>query len=78
MRYRFRCEYLGSAFYGWQVQNEAGKQKFVTVQSALEEALSIALRSPVHIVGSGRTDNAGSAPTLITMASWIYARRSAL
>lgn len=56
MRYRFRCEYLGSAFYGWQVQNEAGKQKFVTVQSALEEALTIALRSPIHIVGSGRTD----------------------
>lgn len=56
MRYRFRCEYLGSAFYGWQVQNEAGKQKFVTVQSALEEALSVALRAPIHIVGSGRTD----------------------
>ena len=45
MRYRFRCEYLGSAFYGWQVQNEAGKQKFITVQSALEEAFSIALRA---------------------------------
>jgi tRNA pseudouridine38-40 synthase len=35
MRYRFRCEYLGSAFYGWQEQNEAGKTKFVTVQSTL-------------------------------------------
>lgn len=56
MRYRFRCEYLGSAFYGWQVQNEAGKTKFVTVQSALEEAFSIALRTPIHITGSGRTD----------------------
>ena len=56
MRYRFRCEYLGSAFYGWQAQNEAGKTKFVTVQSSLEEAFSIVLRSPVRIVGSGRTD----------------------
>lgn len=56
MRYRFRCEYLGSAFYGWQVQNEGGKTKFVTVQSALEEALTIALRTPIHITGSGRTD----------------------
>lgn len=56
MRYRFRCEYLGSAFYGWQEQNEAGKTKFVTVQSSLEEAFSIALRSQVRIVGSGRTD----------------------
>ena len=56
MRYRFRCEYLGSAFYGWQEQNEAGKTKFVTVQSALEEALGIALRAPIRITGSGRTD----------------------
>ena len=52
MRYRFRCEYLGSAFYGWQAQNEGGKTKFVTVQSALEEALAIALRSPMRITGS--------------------------
>ncbi|MDO4948362.1 MAG: tRNA pseudouridine(38-40) synthase TruA [Fibrobacter sp.] len=56
MRYRFRCEYLGSAFHGWQAQNEGGKTKFVTVQSALEEAFSIALRSPIRITGSGRTD----------------------
>ena len=56
MRYRFRCEYLGSAFYGWQAQNEGGKTKFVTVQSALEEAFSIVLRSPIRITGSGRTD----------------------
>ena len=56
MRYRFRCEYLGSAFYGWQEQNEAGKTKFVTVQSSLEEAFLVALRAPVRIVGSGRTD----------------------
>lgn len=56
MRYRFRCEYLGSAFYGFQEQNEAGQTKFVTVQSALQEAFAIALRSPVRLVGSGRTD----------------------
>lgn len=56
MRYRFRCEYLGSAFYGWQEQNESGRTKFVTVQSALQEAFSIALRQPIKLVGSGRTD----------------------
>lgn len=56
MRYRFRCEYLGSAFYGWQAQNEGGKTKFVTVQSSLEEAFSIVLRAPIRIFGSGRTD----------------------
>ncbi len=56
MRYRFRCEYLGSAFYGWQAQNEGGKTKFITVQSTLEKAFSTALRVPVRIWGSGRTD----------------------
>lgn len=56
MRYRFRCEYLGSAFFGWQEQNEAGQTKFVTVQSALQNAFQIALRSPIKLVGSGRTD----------------------
>ncbi|MCF0224908.1 MAG: tRNA pseudouridine(38-40) synthase TruA [Fibrobacter sp.] len=56
MRFRFRCEYLGSAFYGWQSQNEGGKTKFVTVQSTLESAFSTALRTPVRIWGSGRTD----------------------
>lgn len=56
MRYRFRCEYLGSAFFGWQEQNEGGKTKFVTVQSALEESFRIALRTPVNLVAAGRTD----------------------
>ncbi len=57
LRYRFRCEYLGSAFFGWQAQNENGKLKFPTVQSALEEAFSIALRTPIHLTGAGRTDS---------------------
>lgn len=56
MRYRFRCEYLGSAYFGWQEQNEHGKTKFVTVQSALEEAFRTALRAPVDLVAAGRTD----------------------
>ena len=56
MRYRFRCEYLGSAYFGWQEQNEHGKTKFVTVQSALEEAFRIALRTPIDLVAAGRTD----------------------
>ncbi|MCL2206858.1 MAG: tRNA pseudouridine(38-40) synthase TruA [Fibromonadales bacterium] len=51
MRYRFICEYNGSAFSGWQEQpNEK------TVQSELEMALSTALRQKIIVVGSGRTD----------------------
>lgn len=56
MRYRFRCEYLGSVFFGWQEQNEAGTTKFVTVQSELQKAFAIVLRENIRLVGSGRTD----------------------
>jgi len=51
MRYKFICEYNGSAFSGWQEQPNAK-----TVQNELETAFSIALREKISIVGSGRTD----------------------
>jgi len=50
-RYRFAVEYLGSAFAGWQVQ--PGQP---TVQAELERAFGICLRTPIAIVGAGRTD----------------------
>ena len=56
MRYRFLAEYLGSAFFGFQEQNENGRTKFITVQSELEKAFSVVLRKQIHLVCSGRTD----------------------
>jgi len=44
-------EYDGSDWHGWQSQPNNQ-----TIQDAIEEALSTALRQPVSIVGSGRTD----------------------
>ena len=75
MRYRFRCEYLGSAFFGWQEQNEASKTKFVTVQSTLEAAFAAALRSPVRLVGSGRTDTGVHARRQVSISTGTGAFR---
>lgn len=50
--YRMTVEYDGSAFNGWQIQPNQP-----TVQQCLEDAASTALRMPVSIVGSGRTDS---------------------
>lgn len=51
MRYFLRLAYNGEAFHGWQRQPNAG-----SVQQSIEEALSVLLRSPIAITGSGRTD----------------------
>lgn len=52
MRYKIRLSYDGSAFCGWQIQNNA-----CTVQGELEKALSILLGTPVQVTGAGRTDS---------------------
>ncbi|MDE7347393.1 MAG: tRNA pseudouridine(38-40) synthase TruA [Muribaculaceae bacterium] len=50
-RYFLRLAYRGAPYHGWQVQPNA-----VSVQGVVENALSTALRSPISIVGAGRTD----------------------
>ena len=51
MRYFIELSYDGTPFVGWQRQT-AGD----SVQSCLEDALSILFRKPISIVGAGRTD----------------------
>jgi tRNA pseudouridine38-40 synthase len=50
-RYFLELSYKGSPFHGWQIQGNA-----FTVQECLENALSTLFRSPITIMGSGRTD----------------------
>ena len=51
MRYSISLSYDGSAFCGWQLQDNAP-----SVQGALEDALGRLLREPVRVTGTGRTD----------------------
>ena len=51
MRHSVRLSYDGSAFCGWQIQNNA-----VTVQGELEKALRTFLGTDVQVTGAGRTD----------------------
>ena len=51
MRHKIRLSYDGSAFCGWQIQNNAK-----TVQGELEKALTTLLGSPISVTGAGRTD----------------------
>lgn len=52
MRVALGIEYDGSAFHGWQAQQEGVR----TVQIALEQALSRVADHPVRVVCAGRTD----------------------
>ena len=51
MRYKFIIEYDGTPFIGWQRQTGQ-----LSVQGVMEDALKTALRHPVTVWGSGRTD----------------------
>ena len=51
MRYFIELSYDGTSFVGWQRQPSGN-----SVQSCLEDALSILFRKPLSIVGAGRTD----------------------
>jgi tRNA pseudouridine38-40 synthase len=57
VRLKATCEYDGTCFHGWMVQQEAE----ASVQGALEARLTAFLRRPVAIAGSGRTDAGVSA-----------------
>ena len=60
MRYFMHLSYRGEGFHGWQVQPGT-----VTVQGCIEDALARILRTPVPIVGAGRTDTGVNARVMV-------------
>lgn len=51
MRYFMELSYKGTAYNGWQRQDNAP-----SVQQTLEEAMSRFMREPIAVTGAGRTD----------------------
>ncbi len=51
MRYFLDISYLGTAYHGWQIQQNAN-----TVQAEINRALSLVLQEDLACLGSGRTD----------------------
>ncbi|MDO9138304.1 MAG: tRNA pseudouridine(38-40) synthase TruA, partial [Lutibacter sp.] len=51
MRYFIKLAYKGTNYHGWQVQPNA-----ITVQELLNKSFSTIFRTPLEIVGAGRTD----------------------
>ncbi len=54
MRLAIRLAYIGTAYYGWQLQAQG--QSLRTVQGQLERALGVLAGESVRVHGSGRTD----------------------
>lgn len=59
-RYFIYLAYNGENYCGWQIQ-----PKSVSVQETIETAMSTTLRTPISIVGAGRTDSGVHARMMI-------------
>ncbi len=51
-RYFIQLSYNGTAYHGWQIQENT----FLTIQQVLNEMLSRLLNEPIFVTGCGRTD----------------------
>jgi len=51
LNFKLTIEYDGSGYHGWQRQKNAR-----TIQETIESAISVMVKAPVRLIGSGRTD----------------------
>lgn len=70
MRYFITLSYDGRAYHGWQVQPHAD-----SVQERLSRALSTLLRTPIEVVGAGRTDAGVNASMMVAHFDYDNARK---
>ena len=66
MRYFLKLAYRGTPFVGWQRQPNG-----LSVQECLEDGLSKILRTPINIVGCGRTDTGVHASQYFAHFDWM-------
>lgn len=64
-RYFTYLAYDGAAYHGWQIQPNG-----ISVQEVLQKALSTLLRTPIEVVGAGRTDAGVNASMMV--AHWDF------
>lgn len=55
-RYRLTVAYDGTRFHGWQKQHPPGEEPLRTAQGVLEDAVRVAMREPICLLGASRTD----------------------
>ncbi len=76
MRFFLNIAFNGTPYHGWQRQPDA-----ISVQQEIENALSTLLRTPITILGAGRTDTGVHAQQLyahvdtqidLTQDNWLY------
>lgn len=65
MRYSITLSYDGSAYNGWQFQNNAA-----SIQESLQLALSTLLKDTVSVTGAGRTDSKVNAIGYVAHFDW--------
>lgn len=64
-RYFIEISYLGKAYSGWQIQENAN-----TIQAEIERALHTILRKPISVLGAGRTDAGVHALSFVAHFDW--------
>lgn len=69
-RYFIHLCYDGTRYHGWQIQPSAN-----TVQQELQQALSVILRTPIEVVGAGRTDTGVHARHMVAHFDWPVAEK---